>query len=336
MDVKSILLAAGLIGAMGLIFGVLLAVVSRIFAVKEDPRKALVREALPGANCGGCGFAGCDAYAQAVAEGKADVSLCGVAGPKGAAKIAEIMGQNAVPKDRKVAFVRCNGSLDKCKIRFEYEGIKTCRAANVAGTGDKACQYACLGYGDCVASCKFDAIKVLDGRLVVIDPDKCTACGACINTCPRSVIQMVPEKHAVVRTCSAMEKGKVVRDNCTAGCIGCGKCARTCKFGAITMVNDLPVIDYEKCVGCMQCADGCPTGALGANEALRKHAIIHYPDCTGCGECKNVCQFSAIAGVEGEKHSVIEWNCVGCGACEPVCPHGCIEMLPGGAYGKKK
>ena len=126
-----------------------------------------------------------------------------------------------------------------------------------------------------------------------------------------------------------------MRDNCVAGCIGCGKCEKSCKFGALKLVNFLPDIDLDKCVGCMQCADNCPTGALQSNEALRRHAVIHYPDCTGCGECQKVCQFEAIAGAEGEHHSVIEWNCVGCGKCAEVCEHGCVEMRAGGIYKKR-
>ncbi|MGI6239310.1 MAG: 4Fe-4S dicluster domain-containing protein [Christensenellales bacterium] len=336
MDFNSIMIAAGTIGGMGFVFGGVLAIFNRVFEVREDPMLVAVRAALPGANCGGCGFAGCEAFAQALIDGKAQMEMCGVMNADGLKAVAAIIGADVAPKDKKVAVVRCMGSLDKCAVRFEYSGIKTCQAADLAAHGDKACQYACLGYGDCIVSCKFDALKMVDGRLVEVDADNCVGCGACVTACPRSVIQLIPERHAVLRTCSAMKRGKVVRDNCTAGCIGCGKCARMCKFGAITMVNDLPAIDHSKCVGCMQCADGCPTGALMPNEALRRRAVIHYPECIGCGKCSKVCQFGAVAGAPRERHSIIEWNCVGCGACEGVCPHGCIEMLPGSAYGNRQ
>jgi len=156
-----------------------------------------------------------------------------------------------------------------------------------------------------------------------------------VKNCPRSVIKLVPQKLAVHRVCSAMEKGQAVHDNCMSGCIACGKCVKVCHFGAITLKNHLPEINYARCMGCMQCADSCPTGALKANEHLRRHAMIHYPECNGCDICMDVCHFDAIRGGEGESHFVIEWNCVGCGWCAEVCPHGCIELLPGGAFKKK-
>ncbi len=331
----SILLPAGILGGMGLIFGLVIAFTGRIFAVKQDPVKDAVRAVLPGANCGGCGFAGCDAYAQAVAEGGAAPGQCPVAGVSGAEEIGRIMGVEVEKHEPQVALVRCQGDLETCNLRFEYDGPKTCRAASLAANGDKGCQYSCLGFGDCAAVCKFDAIVVEDGRLARIDPEKCTGCGTCVNACPRSVIRMASRRRAVLSVCSALDRGQMVRDNCISGCIACGKCARVCHFGAIKMKNNLPEIDAKRCMGCMQCADSCPTGALRANEKLRRHAMIHYPECSGCDICGAVCHFGAIIGGEGEKHSVIEWNCVGCGWCAEVCRHGCVEMLPGGPYRKK-
>ena len=335
-NVLSILLPAGIIGVMGLAFGMIIAFTGKIFAVKQDPLKDKIREVLPGANCGGCGFAGCDAYAQAVADGTAEPNRCPVAGEKGAEEIGAIVGREVVRLEPRTALVRCRGDLEACSLRFEYDGPKTCRAASIAASGDKSCQYACLGFGDCAQVCMFDAITIVEGRIALVDPEKCTGCGACANACPRSVIAMVRRKRAVLSVCSAKEKGQFVRDNCSAGCISCGKCVRVCLFGAIKMKDELPAIDAERCMGCMQCADTCPTGALKANEALRRHAMIHYPECTGCDSCGTVCHYGAIIGAEGEQHSVIEWNCVGCGWCEEVCPHGCIEMLPGGPYRKTK
>ncbi len=335
MDFKIILSAAVVIGGMGLVFGAVLAIVSRIFHVEEDPRIAQVRNCLPGANCGGCGYAGCDAYAQAVVMDNADVNSCAVAGNAGAEAIGAIMGRSVLTREEKVAIVKCRGDLEKCGIRFDYNGIKTCRAANIAANGDKACQFSCLGFGDCVSVCKFGAMKFKEGRLVEVDPEKCTGCGTCVDICPRSVIQLVPKNHVVHGVCSAMDRGRVVREYCVAGCISCGKCERMCKFGALKMKDNLPNIDMSLCVGCMQCADNCPTGSLKANEKLRKHAIIHYNDCIGCGDCTNVCQFNAIAGAPGEKHSIIEWNCVGCSRCSYACPNDCIEMVTGGVFKKR-
>lgn len=329
-----ILIAAGVLGAMGLLFGGLLALAAKKFAVPENPQRDAVREALPGANCGGCGFPGCDGYASAVAEGKAAVNCCPVGGPAVAGKIAEIMGVDAGESVRMVATVRCRGSLDRCNVRFDYEGPKDCRSASLVTEGDKACRYACLGLGNCEKACPFGAIHINENRLAVVDEDKCVGCSVCVNACPRGVLQLMPVNHPVHRTCSAMEKGKVVRDNCLAGCIGCGKCERSCKFGALVLKDNLPQIDLSKCVGCMSCADNCPTGALKSNDALRRRALIHYPACTGCGDCKTACKFDAILGEEGQHHSVIDWNCVGCGACEAACTHGCIQMLPGAKFKK--
>lgn len=327
MEVSTIVVAALLLGGLGLVFGGVLAIVSKVFSVPADPVFDAVREALPGANCGGCGFSGCDAYARAVAEGKAGVSQCPVGGAEAAKRIAAVMGVDAARMERKVAVVMCRGDVEKCHLRFRYDGPADCRSALLAGDGDKACRYSCLGGGDCEKACPFGAIHVNENRLAVVDEEACRGCGVCVSACPRGVLALMPVEHPVHRMCSAMERGKVVRDNCSAGCLGCGKCERSCKFGALKLVNLLPEIDLSKCVGCMCCADNCPTGALKANEALRRHAVIRYGECIGCGACEAACQFGAIAGTAGQPHSVIEWNCVGCGACERACPQHCVQMV---------
>ena len=334
MDFRQILIAAGMIGGMGLVFGAVLAIVGRIFRTEDDPRKEQVRALLPGANCGGCGYPGCDAYAEAILKGEATVDKCPVGGDSVMRAIAEVMGVTASAKDRKVATVRFRGSLDRCNLRFDYDGPRDCKSASLAGEGDKACEYSCLGFGDCESACPFDAIHVTDGRLAVVDDKKCVGCGVCLTACPRGVLQLMTYSHPVHSACSAHLSGKVVRDACKAGCIGCGKCQRACKFDALKLINNLPEIDFDKCKACMQCVDNCPTGAIMAFNEMRRHAMIHYPDCTGCGDCQKVCKFEAIRG-EGDAHrSIIEWNCVGCGECAEVCPHNCIEMRPGGVFRK--
>lgn len=322
----SVLIAAAVMGAMGLVFGAVLALVGKKFAVPENPQRDAVREQLPGANCGGCGFAGCDAYAAAVAEGKAPVNRCPVGGEAVAAEIARVMGVESEAQQKMVATVMCRGASDRCQTRFEYMGPKDCRSAALAAQGDKACAYSCLGLGSCEAACAFDAIHIKD-RLAVVDEDKCRGCGKCVDSCPRSVLKLMPASHPVHRICSAMERGKIVRDNCTAGCIGCGKCQRSCKFGALTMVDNLPEIDLDKCVGCMSCADNCPTGALKSNDALRRRALINFSKCTGCDACAQACQFDAIVKNENGQHTVVDWNCVGCGKCAEACQHGCIRLV---------
>lgn len=326
---SNIIKAALMLGGLGAVFGALLAVVGRLFSVPEDARKSALRECLPGANCGGCGFAGCDAYAEAVASGSAPVGKCPVGGDAAAQKMADIMGVTVEAVEPLVATVMCRGSLDSCHVRFEYEGPQSCRSASLAAFGDKDCRFSCLGYGDCAVKCPFGAIKVGSDRLARIDASLCQGCGKCVETCPRGVIALVPRKNPVHVVCSALDKGKTVRDHCTSGCIGCGKCARSCDFGALTMQNNLPHIDAEKCVGCMRCADSCPTGALQANEEMRSRAVIRYDRCTGCGSCQDSCRYNAVMGNIGHPHGVIAWNCVGCGQCEDKCPEKCIRMVHG-------
>ena len=324
---NAILIATAAMGSLGLIFGALLALVSRLFAVPVDERKSALRDCLPGANCGGCGFAGCDAYAEAVASGKAEVGKCPVGGEAVAKKMGDIMGVTVSAQEPMMAFVRCQGDLEHCQLRFDYEGPRTCKNAALAASGDKGCRFSCLGYGDCVEKCAFGALTVDKNRLAHVDPDKCRGCGQCVTACPRGILTMLPRTSQVYIACSALDKGKAVRDHCTAGCISCGKCARTCDFGAITMVNNLPQIEWEKCVGCMRCADGCPTGALQPNEEMRRRAIIRYDKCTGCGECVTACKYKAILGEAGNPHNVNSWYCVGCGECAKACPEQCIQLV---------
>lgn len=326
---SNIIKAALMLGGLGAVFGALLAIVGRLFSVPEDERQSALRACLPGANCGGCGFAGCDAYAGAVAAGLAPVGKCPVGGDAAAQKMADIMGITASCVEPRVASILCQGGLDCCRARFEYEGPQTCKSAALAAGGDKECRFSCLGYGDCAVKCPFGAIKVDANRLARVDASLCTGCGLCADACPRGVIALVPRANPVHVVCSAMDKGKTVRDHCASGCIGCGKCARSCDFGALTMVNNLPRIDPDKCVGCMRCADSCPTGSLQANEEMRRRAVIRYDRCTGCGSCESACRYNAVMGNPGHPHGVIAWNCVGCGACEAACPEKCIRMVHG-------
>lgn len=325
---NGILIATLILGGLGLLFGIILTITSKVFAVPGNPLRDALREALPGANCGGCGYPGCDGLAEALASGVAPIDACPVGGPDLAKKIAAIMGveNSQSDKNRLVAQVICQGGLDRCKTKFQYTGIQDCVAASLVSDGNKACHYACLGLGTCVRACKFDAIHIDEQRMIaVIDTDKCTSCGACVTACPKKVIAMQPEKLPVRLLCRAAEKGKLVADNCKAGCIGCEICFNECKFEAITMKNHLPQIDNEKCVGCMMCAESCPTSAIWGDYDNRLIAQIDKAECIGCTICKKTCQFEAISGERKQPHTITE-ACTGCGECVAKCPKKCITM----------
>lgn len=261
--VFAILTAVGVLGLMGLLFGLLLTLTSKVFSVPSDPRRDAVRDALPSANCGACGFPGCDGCADAIASGKAPVNACPVGGADCASRIAAIMGVESAAADRKVARVLCQGDSEHCKQKFEYNGIQDCTAASTVNDGFKACKFACLGLGTCVKACQFDAIHIDPVRhIAVVDEEKCTACGQCVAACPKGVIALRSTSEKITVLCHNTGKGKPVMDACKTGCIACGMCARICPTDAITMVNNLPVIDYSKCIACGACINNCPTNVI--------------------------------------------------------------------------
>ncbi len=262
MNLTAIAIAAAMVGGVGLIIGVLLGVASEAFKVEVDEKEEKVRACLPGNNCGGCGFPGCDGLAAAIAKGEAPVSACPVGGQPVAAQIAEIMGVVACVEEKKVAFVKCAGSCDKTNVRYEYYGNMDCRQLQVVpGAGDKGCVYGCLGYGSCVKACKFDAIHVVNG-VAVVDKEKCTACGQCAAACPKGLIELIPYRAGHMVQCSSQDKGKDVKLVCQQGCIGCMMCQKVCEAGAVTVENNLARIDYNKCTNCGKCALKCPVKVI--------------------------------------------------------------------------
>lgn len=269
----SILKAIILLGGLGLVFGAILAYASKKFAVEIDEREEKILGVLPGANCGGCGFPGCGGLAAAVVKGDAPVNGCPVGGANIAAKVGEIMGVSAGSEERKVAAVKCSGTCDKAKDKYEYQGIKDCRAAMSLIGGQKSCSAGCLGFGTCVSVCKFDAIKVENG-IAVVDEEKCVNCGKCMDACPKMLIVEKPASKEVFVKCNSHEFGKAVKINCLAGCIGCGACVKVCSVKAITLDNKLAVIDQEKCIGCKDCVQKCPTKVISGNISNKKEVAI--------------------------------------------------------------
>ena len=261
-----ILIAIGILGGLGLVFGLVLAIASKVFYVETDPRLDQLNESLPGANCGGCGYAGCGGYAEAVLKGEAPIGKCASGGDECAQKMAEIMGVKAEKMARRVAMVRCSGYKRKdaegktigLLEKGNYEGVKSCLAATkVAGRGPTICKFGCLGFGDCIKACQYDAIYILDG-VARVDFDKCVGCMSCAAACPRGVIASVEYGEHIVISCSSHAKGNVTSRGCTIGCIGCGLCKKVCPNGAITLNKNLAVIDYSKCDNCGLCVSVCP------------------------------------------------------------------------------
>ena len=261
MDIISALIVLAIIS---FICAVILTIAASFFAVKENEKVIVIRECLPGANCGACGFSGCDGYAKALAEGVTDnPSLCIPGGDGVAAEIGEIMGLAAGDVVEQVAYVACNGSCLPSERKYVYDGIKTCVAANMSYSGDRDCTFACLGYGDCLKVCPRDAICINSEKgIAEIDPRKCIGCGLCVKTCPNNIIHLVNDTSRVVVKCSSHDKGAQVRKVCSNGCIGCMKCEKNCPEGAIKVENNLATIDYSKCTGGGKCHEVCPVKCI--------------------------------------------------------------------------
>ena len=260
------------LGIMGGVFGLVLAIASKVFAVDVDPRQEEILNVLPGANCGGCGYPGCAGYAAAVVAGNAPINSCAAGGAECANKIAAIMGVEPGEVEKCVALVRCSGGLNATK-KYEYIGIHDCLSASrLQGGGPLDCEYGCLGLGSCAAACKFGAISVSDG-LAHVDHEKCVGCLACIDACPKKIIVKVPYSADIVVACSSKEKGAAIRKYCIIGCIGCKICEKACPHDAIHVVNNLASIDYSKCISCGICAQKCPRKLIKDTRLNREHDV---------------------------------------------------------------
>ena len=253
-----VLVAVLVLGGVGLVCAVLLVVASKFMAVPVDERFPKIRECLPGANCGGCGYAGCDGYANALVDGSEEkINKCVAGGAAVVEALAKATGKEAEAIEEKVAYVHCKGDCNATQKKAEYKGTKTCKASKLLFGGEGTCTFGCLGYGDCAAVCPEQAINVING-VAHVNGARCIACGQCVSVCPQKIVTLIPKAAAVKVTCSNKEKGPVVMKKCTAGCIGCGLCMRNCPAEAIKVEGFLAAIDYEKCIGCGKCREVCP------------------------------------------------------------------------------
>lgn len=313
------------LAGLGAVFGISIAFAAKRFAVQIDPRVEQVKDVLAHAHCGACGYAGCEQYAEAVVKNP-DVSpnLCVPAGAKGAEAVAQITGKKAEIKEPIFSRIMCQGGWSKSTKRFKYEGVHDCRAAVLAGGGDKSCIYGCLGYGTCARVCPFDAITMSEDNLPVVDIVKCTGCRKCESACPKKVIEVLPASKAVLVSCHSKDKGGDTRKNCEVGCIACGKCVKICPFDAPKIGNNLSRIDIDRCRVCGLCAGVCPTKAISDFIPQRPKAFV-TDKCIGCQICTKVCPVNAPSGEPKKKHDIDTSKCIGCGICTAKCPVQAID-----------
>ena len=262
-----IIIALIVLGATGLLSALLLYIVALKFKVEEDPRIDQVQDVLPGANCGGCGFAGCRALAEACCKADSlDGLLCPVGGAAVMKQVGDILGMATTESEPLVAVVRCNGTCTARPHTNTYDGTRSCKIMHSLYVGETGCAFGCLGCGDCVNACQFDAIHInKETGLPEVDEERCTSCGSCVKACPRHIIELRkkgPKSRRVWVDCVNRDKGAIARKNCQNACIGCGKCSKECPFEAITVENNVAYIDWRKCRLCRKCVAVCPTGAI--------------------------------------------------------------------------
>jgi len=308
------------LASIGALFGLGLAFAAKKFSVKVNPKVEQVLDVLAHAHCGACGYAGCEQYAEAVVKNP-DVppNLCIPGGKRTCEAVALITGKKAEAIEPHFARIMCQGDRSRSARKFIYEGVEDCRAVILAGGGDKACRYGCLGYGTCENVCPFGAITMTDERLPFIDINKCTGCRKCESACPTKVIEVLPASRQVLVTCHSKDRGVDTKKNCQIGCIACGICVKVCPFDAPSIENNLSRIDINKCRVCGLCVQKCPTKAITDFIPERANAFV-LDTCIGCEICTKVCPVDAVSGIPKEKHVIDQTRCIGCGICTALCP----------------
>ena len=259
---SGILTAVLLVGGTGLLVGLFLGFAAIKFKVEVDEKEVAVLEALPGNNCGGCGYPGCSGLAAAIAKGEAPVNQCPVGGESVAKNIAAIMGVDAGDSEKMVAFVACNGDCEKANKDYEYHGEEDCTMVSfVPNGGPKSCNQGCTGFGNCVKACPFDAIHVVNG-VAKVDKEACKACGKCVAACPKKLISLIPYRSTYAVACANTDKGPVAMKKCQVACIGCSLCVKSCENDAVHVDNFNATIDESKCIACGKCFEKCPKKAI--------------------------------------------------------------------------
>lgn len=265
-DMQNFIISVALVSGVGLLCGLILSLASKVFAVKRDEKAEKIRNALPGVNCGACGFAGCDSYAEALINKEGTkTNLCIPGADAVSQNIAKILGIDFEKADKFNAFIECNGNCEVTEKQFNYTGIATCAAASLLYGGDGVCSYGCIGFGDCAKVCPTDSI-IIKNKIAHINPNTCIACGMCIKRCPKGIIAFRQDSKPVFVACSNKDTGALARKKCKNACIACRKCEKICPTGAITVEDNLSRIDYKKCIYCKKCAEICPTGTILVND----------------------------------------------------------------------
>lgn len=265
-----ILIAVIIVSGIGLVAGLGLAIASKVMAVPVDEKAEKIEEALPGANCGACGYSGCAGYAAALSEGREkNTALCAPGGSDVSAEIAELTGLSAGEILPVAAVVLCQGNIHNCSTKLEYVGVNSCKMATQLFGGPKDCIYGCMGFGDCIEACPYDAIHICEG-IARINPHACRACKMCVNTCPKNLIEMMPLHEAKAAVlCTNKEKGGATRKQCKTGCTGCMRCVKVCPEDAVKVESFCAKVDYEKCTGCGACHEVCPVKAIDVMQLIK-------------------------------------------------------------------